>query len=64
MRRLLFPLAVLLCITLAAFLAWAWSTDFFLVRQCTGAGGTWNVDQRVCELSAGPVRQVTVSPRD
>jgi len=63
MRRMLFPLAAIGCAIAAIMLIWAWSTDRFLIDDCRDAGGRWNAETRVCELSAGLLRQARVSPR-
>lgn len=56
MRRLVFPLIVLLIVALAALLAWAWSTDAVLKAKCGNAGGTWDAEARICALGVNPAR--------
>ncbi len=50
MRKWLFPLACLATAALAAFLVWAWSTDYFLRRDCARHDGLWNAAERICAL--------------
>ncbi|WP_199560107.1 hypothetical protein [Sphingomonas psychrotolerans] len=56
MRRLLFPLLVLLTVALAALLAWLWWSDYILVDKCLDAGGLWNAGTRICELQVTTIR--------
>lgn len=63
MRRYAFPAALILALALAALVAWAWSTDYFLKSKCTDAHGAWNADTRVCEITLPPVQAATASLR-
>ena len=59
MRRLAFPFAAIGTLALAALLVWLWATDYVPAAKCRNAGGTWNADTRICELSPGPPVRVS-----
>jgi hypothetical protein len=61
MRRWLFPLACLALAALAAFLLWAWSTDYFLRRDCARHAGHWDAEKRSCVIQAQPAPESIAS---
>lgn len=63
LRKLAFPLALVLTLALAALLVWLWSTDHVRADKCNDAGGKWDAEAAICRLELTPVQAARVSPR-